>query len=87
MNPAQNFEAKKKYNIVDQQEIISTTETSNTKKSTVKYNLKKKRKAERTWPISSQLISQRSANNAYIVSCALRISGTLPVNEIWKFQK
>ena len=86
MNPAQNFEAKK-YNIEDQQEIISTTETSNKKTSTVKYNLKKKRKAERTWPISSQLISQRSANNAYIVSYALRISGTLPVNEIWKFQK
>ena len=47
MNPAQNFEAKK-YNIEDQQEIISTTETSNTKTSTVKYNLKKKRKTERT---------------------------------------
>ena len=87
MNPAQNFEAKKQYNIVDQQEIISTNETSNTKKSIIKYNLKKKRKAERTWPISSQLISQRSANNAYIVSCTLRISGTLPFNEIWKFQK
>ena len=81
MNPAQNFEAKK-YNIEDQQEIISTTETLNTKTSTVKYSLKKKRKAERTWPISSQLISQRSANNAYIVSRALRISGTLPINEI-----
>ena len=81
MNPAQNFEAKK-YNIEDQQEIISTTETSNTKTSTVKYSLKKKRKAERTWPISSQLISQRSANNAYIVSRALRISGTLHINEI-----
>ena len=81
MNPAQNFEAKK-YNIEDQQEIISTTETSNTKTSTVKYSLKKKRNAERTWPISSQLISQRSANNAYIVSRALRISGTLPINEI-----
>ena len=53
MNPAQNFEKKKQYNIVDQQEIISNTETLNTKTSTVKYNLKKKRKAERTWPISS----------------------------------
>ena len=31
---------------------------------------------------SSQLISQSSANNAYIVFCALRISGTLSVNEV-----
>ena len=34
VNPAQNFEAKK-CNIVDQQEIIASIETSNTKTSTV----------------------------------------------------